>query len=87
MNFTPYYNNIEIKPLKKEGPFAEENQFHEMGEVIAIGKNVDFVKVGDTVFFNAHGVFETPEIEGVKHYVVPQDSEYILGKIEHAVAT
>lgn len=82
MTFIPFYDKIEIEPVKREG-ILQDNGFLEMGKVIAVGENVKFVEVGDTLFFTAHGVWETAEVDGVKHHVIPEESEYILGKVKH----
>lgn len=86
MTFIPYHDKIEIRPFKNETVIASDQKFHEMGEVVAIGGEVEFVKVGDILVFTAHGVWETPEIDGVKHYVVSENAEFILGKIDGPVA-
>lgn len=83
MSFKPYHDKIEIRPVKNETVIAAADQkFHEMGEVVAVGRDVEFVKVGDMLVFTAHGVWETPEIDGEKHYVVTEHSEFILGKVQ-----
>jgi len=83
MTFVPHHKKIEIRPFKNETVIAAADQkFQEMGEVVAVGRDVEFVKVGDILVFTAHGVWETPEIDGEKHYVVTEHDEYILGKVE-----
>lgn len=81
MNFIPYKDKIEVRPIKKESNIlSEETDLIEAGVVIAIGEDVTFVKVGDTLCFDSWGCMKTPEIEGEFHYVVPEDKNVILGK-------
>lgn len=85
MKFIPYTYRIEIEPIAKNDEVLStmgEKKYLEMGKVIAIGEGVEFAKVGDILFFAAHGIFETPEVDGVRHYVVEEESEFILGKYE-----
>ncbi len=85
MKFIPYKDKIEVRPFKKEGIIlSQEESLIEAGEVVAIGSDVTFVKVGDTVYFDAWGCSKTPESEkdGERHYVVPENSNIILGKNE-----
>lgn len=86
MTFIPYHDKIEVRPFKNETVIASDQKFHEMGEVVAVGRDIamqadPFVKVGDVIIFTAHGVWETPEINGEKHYVVTLNEEFILGKV------
>ena len=79
--FIPYSDKIQIEPIKQDAILVSDgNQFQEMGKVIAIGSKVKFVKRGDIVYFSSWGVSKTPEIDGVVYYVVPESSDFILGK-------
>ena len=81
-SFIPYFDKIQIKPFKVERSILTEETLQEKGEVISIGKDCKFVKVGDIVFYQAYGYLETPADEnGEKFYVVPETSAFILGKI------
>ncbi len=81
--FIPFHDKIEVRPFKQEGIIlSQEESLIEAGEVIAIGETVTFVKPGDTLYFDAWGCSKTPEVDGVRHYVVPEKSELILGKNE-----
>ena len=86
MKFIPYDNKIVIEPSTEKGFLVSEQQpLEEMGKVIAVGKKVKFVKVGDTLFFSSWGMFKTPEVDkkGTRYFVVPESSEFILGKYGH----
>lgn len=84
MTFIPYYDKIEVRPIRAETYIeTADKNFEEMGEVIAVGEYVEFVKPGDILIFVSHGCWETPEIDGAKHYVVTNSPEYVLGKVEH----
>lgn len=84
MTFIPYNNKIQIEPIKEEMFMESEDPvLSEMGKVVAIGKDVKFCKVGDTLFFTSWGVDKTPVQDGKNFYVVEENSEFILGKIEN----
>lgn len=92
MTFIPFHDKIEVIPIKEEGIIEKfGNNFQEAGTVVALGKWIqahqevggdEDVAVGDTVFFLSHGCWETAEIEGVKHWVVPFTDEFILGIVK-----
>lgn len=80
--FIPFYNKIEVKPFKKESVIVQADEsLIEVGEVVAIGERVTFVKVGDIIYFDSWGCTKT-DYNGEVHYVVPEDSNIILGKDE-----
>ncbi len=81
MIFTPHRNQIEILPIKKEdGPLMDEKvKYLAEGEVIAVGRQVFDYKVGDIVCYRDWALQETPERDGVKHFLVPDSDEIILG--------
>lgn len=79
--FVPYYDKIEIVPMETEGFFKSEQNLEERGMVVAIGSKVKFVKVGDIVYFSSWGLTKTPEqANGIAHFIVPETSDFILGK-------
>lgn len=79
--FIPYHDKIVIEPVVQDTFLvSEKSPKREMGKVIAVGNKVKFVKTGDTLFFNPWGYFETGEVDGVKYCVIPENSEFILGK-------
>jgi len=81
--FIPYFDKIQVMPFKQDSIImSQDENLIEAGEVVAIGEQVTFVKVGDIVYFDSWGCSKTPEIDGVRHYVVPEKSELILGKNE-----
>lgn len=85
MTFIPFADKIEIEPIEKDSAFlSPDTTYEEMGKVISVGSAVTFVKPGDTVFFLRHAVWETPAVDGTKHFVVTESPEYILGKVEAA---
>lgn len=83
MKFIPFRDKIEVKPFKPEKTILSQSEsLVEAGEVISIGSDVTFVKVGDTVYFDAWGCSKTPMVDGVEHYVVQENTAVILGKNE-----
>jgi len=79
-NFIPYDDRIVVEPIKRESMLVSDEKI-ESGKVISVGKKVKFVKKGDTLFFTAWAWNETPEVDGVRYYVVQESDGLILGKI------
>lgn len=77
--FIPFYDRVQIRPLKSENALLDES-LREIGEVIAVGTKCTFLKKGDTVFFTSWGMDKTPDEDGESYYVIPEKSEFILGK-------
>lgn len=80
-NIIPFGNNILVKPTeKKQILVSDQGSMCEYGEVIAVGDDVQKIKVGDTIGYTVFGI-NSLEIDGKKHYFVPETAEFILGKI------
>lgn len=81
MKFIPFSGRIEIEPVISDSLLlSEDKKFIEKGRVITIGKDVStFVKEGDVLYFDAYGVYQTPEVDGKSHWVL-RGVEYIIGK-------
>lgn len=81
MRFTPHRNQIEIIPIKKpEGPLLDEDgQYKAEGEVVAVGHLVIDYKKGDIITFRDWAMVQTPERDGVSHFLVPDSDEIMLG--------
>ncbi len=77
----PYYDKIVIKPLEEKTIIkSQDTNLLEKGEVVAVGRDVTFVKVGDIVYFESYGCIKTADGE----YVVTENGQVILGKHEHS---
>lgn len=92
--FEPFRGYVEVEKLTDSSPLAsDEKSYEEKAKVVKIGGSVivrdltsDYsLEVGDIIFFRPHGFFETAEHDGVKHYVVRVDSEFILGVLKNNV--
>lgn len=80
----PYYDKIEIQPLRKETLLLNEGQnLEEIGKVISVGSKVKFVKPGDVILFSNWGCVKVM-VDDKEHFIVPDSSEFILGKINVA---
>lgn len=77
--FIPFYDKVQIRPFKRDNWVPDESLL-EKGEVLAVGDACKFLKKGDTVFFVSWGLDKTPDENGESYYVVPEKSEFILGK-------
>lgn len=85
--FIPYPGKVEIAPMREDSMVKGElDSKLEMGTVISAGAGCRFLRKGDTVFFAKWGFSETPDDQEQKHFVVEEDSRFILGKYEGAKA-
>ena len=77
-NITPFGNNILVLPDEKQTVISVKNTSKcDYGKVIAIGKDVKEIKVGDTIGFVNHGLLAL-EVDKTKLYFVPECSDFIL---------
>ena len=82
MQIKPFGDQILIKPIvKKQILVGEAAPMCEYGTVIAIGSQVEHVKVGDTLGFTVWGI-NSLQIDNEKYYFIQEDPKFILGKIE-----
>lgn len=81
MNITPFGNQILVKPTeKKQVLISERKSLCEYGEIMAIGDEVQKLKVGDIIGYTVWGI-NSLEINDEKHYFIPEDSRFVLGKL------
>jgi len=79
---TPFGNNILVKPQVTDTILqSSEGTLCEYGEVLAIGDEVEKVEVGDIIGYTIWGINKL-NIKDEKHYIIPEDSRFILGKID-----
>ena len=79
----PLHNNILVEPVQEQKTLvSDEPSLSCYGKVLAIGEGVNDhrIKVGDTIAFLLWGVNHV-EIEGKKYYFVPDEKEFVLGKV------
>lgn len=78
MNIKPFGNRILIKPMERKTVLvSDDGTLNEYGEVVAIGKDVQEIKIGDKIGFSVFGV-EKLIVEEQKHYFLQEDSEFLL---------
>lgn len=83
----PFGNQILVEPQERKQVLIAQGQKPrcEYGMVVAVGKGVQEVQVGEMIGFTKWGVNElviedgTPD--GKKYYFVPEDSRFILARI------
>lgn len=84
MKIIPFGHNILVRPtVKKQILVSDSPSLCEYGEVIAVGDKVESIKVGQNIGYTVFGI-NSLEIDGEKHYFVPEVSEFVLGVIELA---
>lgn len=82
MKITPFGDRILVKPVEKAQVLvSDDGTLNEYGEVIAIGKDVKDIKVGDKVGFSVFGV-EKLVIDDDKLYFIQESPEFLLAIIE-----
>lgn len=81
----PFGSQILVKPVEQKTLIlSEKKTLCEYGEVLAVGKEVKEIKVGDRIGYVLWGL-NFLDIDGVKHYFVREDEDYILGIIDESV--
>jgi len=81
MEIKPFGNQILVKPMeKKQLLVSQQKNFCDYGTVIAVGDQVEKIKVDDIIGYTVWGM-NSLEIDGIKHYFVPEDPRFILGTI------
>ena len=82
MKILPFGKRILVKPVeKKQVLVSDDGTLNEYGEVIAVGKDVNEIKIGDKIGFSVFGV-EKLIIDEEKFYFVKEDDEFLLAVIE-----
>lgn len=81
MNIKPLFNQILVQPEEQKTILKAETSFLMYGTVLAIGDQCTQVKVGDTVCYTLWGLNHI-EIDGTKHYFVPELPEFLLAILE-----
>jgi hypothetical protein len=89
--FIPTDGYLEVEPISQSELASDQKEFISCAKVISpthwpTGDTMSSIKEGDIIFFRPHGMFETPEYEGKKHYVVRVSEEFILGKYDKTLA-
>ena len=87
MAFQPLYNRLVLKPVAKKeakassgilvsSTYDKTEELH--GEVIAIGRDVEFVKVGDIISFPAYGYDSVSANDGsLEHFMSIREPEVL----------
>lgn len=82
MNLSPLFNHILVKPAEhKQVLVSSQTSLDANGVVLAVGPDVSTVKVGDRIAFLIWGL-NSVEIDGQKFYLVPENSNFLLGKVD-----
>lgn len=78
----PFGNNILVVPREASTILKSfEGNLCEYGDVVAIGDNVEKIKVGDVIAFTKWGIKEI-QIDDKKYKFVPEDERFILGTFQ-----
>lgn len=74
----PFGRNILVEPEKNKAIIGES--LCQYGKVLAVGEEVKYIKVGDTIGYLTWGLNDIT-IDDTKYYIVPETDEFILGRI------
>lgn len=78
---TPFGNQILVEPIeRKQMLVSDRKSLCEYGTVIAVGDEVEKIKVGTVIGFTKWGLNEI-EINGKTYYFVPEDSRFVLAQL------
>ena len=81
MKIEPLNDQILVKPEEKKQILVSDNKnFCMYGEVMAIGKDVKEIKVGDKIIYEIWGL-KSPEIYGENYHFIQESSPFLLGKL------
>lgn len=81
-NIKPFGKNILIEPEERKTVLAmDQGSLCEYGRIVAIGNDVQTLRVGETVGFLVWGISKL-EIDEKTYYFLPESSDFILGTIE-----
>jgi len=82
MKIIPIKNRIYFKPEDATSILiTTTGNKKEKGLVLAVGKDVEEVKVGDTIIYTPWGV-DVYEENGEKYYFATEDSTLLLARVE-----
>jgi len=82
MTIRPFGKNILIEPVVRDTVLvSNEGSLCEYGKVVAIGDEVQKIKVGDSLGFLVWGI-QKLEVEDKTYYFLPESSDFILGFVE-----
>ena len=81
MKIKPFGNQILIAPVKDTiALITPDAVLLNYGKVLDVGKDVKEIKIGDKICFTIWGLNHV-EIGEEKHYLVPEDPQFILGTL------
>lgn len=81
--YKPYGKNILIKPTSKDKVIGDSSKFYLFGEVLDVGSEVKKIKKGDTIGHTLWGLNKIVEANGIEHFFVQDNDDFILGIIEN----
>lgn len=83
-NIRPFGRNILVLPTEvKTVVSVKSTSKCDYGRVIAIGKDVKEVKVGDVIGFVNHGLLAL-EVDKTKLFFIPETDDFLLATFEEA---
>ena len=81
MQFLPFGDYLLIQPVEKEQVLVSDQEILcTYGKCIAVGNKADKDLLGKTLGYEVWGV-KTIEIGKKKHYLISQNSDFLLGEI------
>lgn len=74
-----YNNNILVKPVEKNKIIGDTSKYYLYGDVLSVGDQVKNIKVGDTIGYVMWGICEIVMADGIKHFFIQDNPDFILG--------
>ncbi len=82
LKIVPFGDQILIKPVeRKQVLVSDDGALSEYGDVVAVGADCKYIKVGDRLGFSVFGI-EKLVIDEQNHYFLRESPEFLLCKIE-----
>lgn len=77
-NWKPFSKNILFAPQSKEKIIGDTSKFFLYGKVLAVGDNVENVKVGDVICYTQWALNKIVMADKSEHFFCKEDDEFIL---------
>lgn len=74
----PFGKNIRFQPASKDKIIGDNSKYWLYGTVLAVGNDVQHVKIGDTIEITQWALNKTIMADNEERFYVKEDDEFIL---------